>query len=72
MSVRCNADAAAAACVDFVAASIVAAAVATVQGATFPASERERLGLRGLLPPREVSIEQEVNWWRCSCYSLGC
>lgn len=33
---------------------------ASVQGTGFPISERDRLGLRGLVPPRQFTIEEQA------------
>lgn len=34
---------------------------ATLAGTSFPAAERERLGLRGLLPPRVIDMQVQVS-----------
>jgi hypothetical protein len=36
----------------------------TNKGTAFPMHERDRLGLRGLLPPRGLTLEKQV-WARC-------
>ena len=35
------------------------------KGSAFPKSERDRLGLRGLLPPRSLTMELQVGWAVC-------
>ena len=37
---------------------------ALFQGTGFPLTERERLGIRGLLPPRNLNMDRQV----CSLY----
>ena len=41
-----------------------------VQGTAFPMSERERLQLRGLLPPRVLTLEAQV-CEPCTCCTLA-
>lgn len=40
------------------------------KGTSFPLTERDRLGLRGLLPPRVMSVEQQINRFMANFRSL--